>query len=62
MTWVKHYYNKQAEAWKERATATTHNQGNATYYALKQQNTWELLRSQAENALKLMTNAVEKDK
>ena len=62
MTWVKLYYDKQAETWKERAIATTHNQGNATYYALKQQNTWELFRSQAENALKLMTKVVEKEK
>ena len=62
LTWVKLYYDKQSEIWKKWAVATAQNQGNATYYALKQQNMWELFRSQAENALKLMTKVNKKEK
>ena len=62
MSWVRLYHSNQTDAWKRRAAIAGENGVNAFYYALKQQNAWELLGSQAENALELMTNPGERAK
>lgn len=60
MEWVKRYHDHQRGIWSNRASQAESAKDDIFYYALRQEKTWELLGSQAENALRLMTKAKER--
>lgn len=54
MLWTKLFHRGRKELWRQRAQAVLATNPELSYYALKQEKTWGLLESQADNALAIV--------
>lgn len=54
LEWTRLYHHNRAQRWRERALLA---KDGLQFYALRQAKTWELLESQAQNALDSIAGA-----